>query len=106
VNARYDEKNLKDGYAPFCKHIFIENDFTEAQTCVLPITEENEHLLRTKYEARTDKEVSSCNSRMFDTAKSCSFSINYWLILSTNKIERIIKDSTIIQKIIPTQLWD
>uniref|UniRef100_A0A7S2W4A1 Uncharacterized protein n=1 Tax=Eucampia antarctica TaxID=49252 RepID=A0A7S2W4A1_9STRA len=57
VNARYDETKLKEGYAPFCKHLFIENNFTDAQTCVLAITKENEHLLRTKYEARNDKEV-------------------------------------------------
>jgi len=58
VNARYDEANLKDGYAPFCKHIFIENDIApEAKVNVLPITTDNEHNLRTKYEARNDKEL-------------------------------------------------
>src|SRR5210317_766063 len=40
VNERYDANALKDGYAPFCKHIFIENDFTDARLCVLPITKE------------------------------------------------------------------
>ena len=60
VNERYkDESQLVDGYAPFCKHIFLQNDFTDAKTCVLPITKENESLLRTKYEARNDKEVHS-----------------------------------------------
>mmetsp|Transcript_7994 Transcript_7994/g.18532 ORF Transcript_7994/g.18532 Transcript_7994/m.18532 type:complete len:133 (-) Transcript_7994:1806-2204(-) len=57
VNERYDESNLKDGYAPFCKHLFLVNDFTDARVNVLPITSENESLLRTKYEARTEKEV-------------------------------------------------
>jgi hypothetical protein len=57
VNFRYDESNLQDGYAPFCKHIFIENDFTDAQVNVLEITPENVHFLRTKYETRNDKEV-------------------------------------------------
>ena len=58
ANARFDEANLKDGYAPFCKHIFIENDIApEAKVNVLPITNENDHLLRSKYEARNDKEL-------------------------------------------------
>mmetsp|Transcript_17764 Transcript_17764/g.29357 ORF Transcript_17764/g.29357 Transcript_17764/m.29357 type:complete len:230 (-) Transcript_17764:1381-2070(-) len=57
VNQRYSEEDLKDGYAPFCKHLFVVNDFTDAQVNVLPITPENEHLLRSKYEARNDKEV-------------------------------------------------
>ena len=58
VNERYEEDKLVDGYADFCKHIFIENDFTDAQVNILPITSENEHCLRTKYEARNDREVS------------------------------------------------
>ena len=57
ANARYDENKLQDGYAPFCKHIFIENDITDAQVNVLAITPENEKFLRTKYETRNDKEV-------------------------------------------------
>lgn len=57
VNERYEESLLQDGYAPFCKHLFLQNDFTDAQVNVLPITAENEHLLRTKYEARNEKEV-------------------------------------------------
>ena len=57
VNGRFAEANLKDGYAPFCKHIFVENDFTDARTNVLKITPENEGMLRTKYEARNEKEL-------------------------------------------------
>ncbi len=36
---------LKDGYAPFCKHLFIKN-FTETKTSMVLITPENEHLLK------------------------------------------------------------
>lgn len=57
VNERYDESLLQDGYAPFCKHLFIKNDFTDAQVNVLPITVENEHNLRTEYQARNEKEL-------------------------------------------------
>jgi len=58
VNERFDSSNLVDGYAPFCKHIFLENDFVlDAKVNVLEITEENEHLLRCKYEARNELEL-------------------------------------------------
>lgn len=57
VNERFSEESLKDGYAPFCKHLFVVNDFTDAKVNVLPITSENESLLRTKYEARNEKEL-------------------------------------------------
>ena len=57
VNERFKQEELKDGYAPFCKHIFLPNDFTEAKVNVLPINKDNEHLIRTSYEARTEKEL-------------------------------------------------
>ncbi len=57
INEQFDESKLKDGYAPFCKHLFITNVILDAYTNILPITLENEHLLRTKYEARTELEV-------------------------------------------------
>lgn len=57
VNERYDERLLLDGYAPFCKHLFVKNDFTDAQVNVLPITPDNEHNLRTEYQARNEKEL-------------------------------------------------
>lgn len=57
VNQRYDERLLQPGYAPFCKHLFVVNDFTDAVTNVLRITPNNEHLLRTKYEARNQQEL-------------------------------------------------
>ncbi|KAJ5072864.1 hypothetical protein M0811_09310 [Anaeramoeba ignava] len=50
------ENLLKEGYAPFCKHIFIEN-FVGAQVGAIEINESNSHLLKTDYLARTDKEL-------------------------------------------------
>ena len=60
MNERYEENLLKEGYAPFCKHLFVKNDFTDARVNVLPITPENEPFLRCKYEARNEKEVCPC----------------------------------------------
>ena len=56
LNVLFSSCNLKPGYAPFCKHLFIEN-FTDARLSVLPITSHNQHLLQSKYEARTAKEL-------------------------------------------------
>ena len=35
-----DQGGLKDGYAPFCKHLFIEN-FTEVHSSTAEITPQN-----------------------------------------------------------------
>ncbi|KAJ8606377.1 hypothetical protein CTAYLR_009321 [Chrysophaeum taylorii] len=57
VNELYDDDNkLTDGYAPFCKHLFVPN-FAGCESNVVAITAENEHLLRSGYVARTDAEL-------------------------------------------------
>ncbi|GAB5035891.1 flagellar associated protein [Nannochloropsis oceanica] len=57
VNAYYHANpHLADGYAPFCKHIFMPN-FAGLTAGTAPITPENEHLLRSVYEARTEQEL-------------------------------------------------
>lgn len=61
VNSRCshddDPSQLRDGYAPFCKHLFLVNDFSDVRVNVLPITRENEQYLRTRYEARNEDEL-------------------------------------------------
>ena len=47
---------LHDGYAPFCKHIIVEN-FTDATPGTIEITDEIESLIRTSYEARRAEEL-------------------------------------------------
>jgi len=65
LNELYKEKEereeeegyeLKEGYAPFCKHLFVPN-FTEARVPVLAIDQHNCHLLKSGYHARTPKEL-------------------------------------------------
>ena len=46
---------MVDGYAPFCKHLFIPN-FTNWTGCV-QITPENEPQLKTAYESRRENEL-------------------------------------------------
>jgi Protein of unknown function (DUF3228) len=55
-----DQGGLKDGYAPFCKHLFIEN-FTDAISGFVKITPENEKYLRSGYEARRENELPVLN---------------------------------------------
>lgn len=57
MNAFYREHpTLHEGYAPFCKHVFMPN-FAGLPSGTAAITPENEPLLRTAYEARTEKEL-------------------------------------------------
>eukprot|EP00574_Skeletonema_japonicum_P014021 CAMPEP_0201721902 /NCGR_PEP_ID=MMETSP0593-20130828/6432_1 /ASSEMBLY_ACC=CAM_ASM_000672 /TAXON_ID=267983 /ORGANISM="Skeletonema japonicum, Strain CCMP2506" /LENGTH=251 /DNA_ID=CAMNT_0048212779 /DNA_START=45 /DNA_END=797 /DNA_ORIENTATION=+ len=104
VNERFDSSNLQDGYAPFCKHIFVENDFTDARVCVLPITKENEHCLRSKYEARSEKELPVL-SRYFDKElllegkeESEVFPVAKYLDLILYSREQIIKENAAMGK--------
>ncbi len=48
--------DLVPGYAPFCKHLFLEN--TSPTRCgFAPITPANQHLLRSGYHARREGEL-------------------------------------------------
>ncbi|CAN0351212.1 unnamed protein product [Ascophyllum nodosum] len=51
---RTSGRKLVDGYAPFCKHVFVPN-FAGVRTSIVRITPENQKLLVTGYEARTPK---------------------------------------------------
>lgn len=55
----FKAEDLKDGYAPFCKHLFIETRHfpdCDARVNVVPI-KEYEPLVRTQYQARNEKEL-------------------------------------------------
>jgi len=47
---------LVEGYAPFCKHIFVEN-FCGVKCGYTKITDENRHLIKSGYEARKEGEL-------------------------------------------------
>ena len=55
VDARGSEA-LVEGYAPFCKHVFVPN-FVDAKVGNVEITRENEKLLRSGYGARSSAEL-------------------------------------------------
>lgn len=51
---------LVDGYAPFCKHIFVPN-FTQTKPCYIELTDDVKPLVETSYAARTEKELPVLN---------------------------------------------
>lgn len=48
---------LVDGYAPFCKHVFVPNFIPGTKVGSIPITPENEKHLRSGYSSRSDAEL-------------------------------------------------
>lgn len=58
VHGLYKKENLRlnDGYAPFCKHLFLRN-FTDAKVNALQITKDNQTLLQTAYSKRGPGEL-------------------------------------------------
>jgi hypothetical protein len=53
---RREPEAVLDGYAPFCK-LHVHRNWTETPLGAIPITPENEPLLRSAYEARTEQEL-------------------------------------------------
>eukprot|EP00943_MAST-04B_sp_MAST-4B-sp1_P008577 g8577.t1 len=56
INEMFNENLLQPGYAPFCKHMFIEN-FVGTKEQVLEINEETRPFLLSKYSARNEDEL-------------------------------------------------
>lgn len=52
----HEPLEVLDGYAPFCK-LHVHRNWTGTRCLTMPITEENRHLLRSAYEARTRDEL-------------------------------------------------
>ena len=58
VNELYTSENqLVEGYAPFCKHIFIENFVKDLKSEYVEINPETEKLIVTTYESRQKNEL-------------------------------------------------
>ena len=55
INAH--DSPLVDGYAPFCKHVFVPNFIPSATLNYLKISADNEGAMRSAYEARTEQEL-------------------------------------------------
>ena len=56
----HEPLKVLDGYADFCK-LHVHRNWTSTRCFALPITPENQHLLRSGYEARTKSELPVLN---------------------------------------------
>ncbi|KAF4319016.1 hypothetical protein BBO99_00006869 [Phytophthora kernoviae] len=92
VNEIYEAngKQLVDGYAPFCKHLFIKN-FTGARLNTVAITQANEHMMLSDYEARTEYELPVLN-RWFPS-HSVTPTVAEYLDIILYSREQIIKEN-------------
>lgn len=52
----HEPLKVLDGYAPFCK-LHVHRNWTSTRCLTAPITDDNRHLLRSAYEARTKSEL-------------------------------------------------
>lgn len=93
VNQCFEDsgRKLHDGYAPFCKHVFVPN-FAGSLVNALKITPENESLLRSGYEARTPKELPVL-SRWFPKELISSIPEAKFLDIILYSREQIIKEN-------------
>lgn len=48
---------FKEGYAPFCKHLFIKNFVPNFKPNYVPVTDQTEKLIKTCYETRQQNEL-------------------------------------------------
>lgn len=53
---QHEPEQVLDGYAPFCK-LWVYPNWTTTRCAAVPITDENRHLLRSRYEARNREEL-------------------------------------------------
>jgi len=69
INEIWESGTVKlvDGYAPFCKHLFVEN-FASVECGYSEITPNNKHLIESCYEARKEGELAVL-IQYFDRAK-------------------------------------
>ena len=81
---------LVDGYAPFCKHVFIPNEYDDVAVSALPITDANRHLLETAYARRRPEEFAVL-TRFFPPDKVTAPRAE-WLDIILYSREQLVKE--------------
>jgi hypothetical protein len=79
---------LTDGYAPFCKHLFLKNP-TATKAAFAPITDDNRHALRSGYVARRDGERAVLE-RWFEGVKAPTAK---WLDVILYSHDQLVKEA-------------
>lgn len=91
LNAHAPDKVI-DGYAPFCK-LFVYRNWTSTRCLTIPITDDNRHLLRSAYEARTREELPVL-VRWFEGVES---PVADYLVVIMYSREQLEKEGSIIE---------
>jgi len=95
---------LADGYAPFCKHIFVKNWVPGVLVGAIKITGENAHLLESGYKARTEKELPVlCRWFVKDKVTIPQATVLDLILYSR---EQVIKECQAMGNPIPTEDYD
>ena len=89
--------NIKDGYAPFCKEICIEN-FTGAKTGVAEITMENHHYLRSRYSGRRDSELPILTRSLHYPERRFIPKANYLILILYSREQCLAEHEAIIDE--------
>ena len=90
ASAKAGESVLVDGYAPFCKHLFVQN-FTQTPTAAVKIDEKNVGLLRTEYKSRRAGELAVL-TRWF-SSKDVKVSVAKFLDIILYSREQMLKEN-------------
>lgn len=93
INEFFDSGHypLVDGYAPFCKHLFVPNFIGETKCDYVLIAEDNKHLIESDYVARTASELPVL-SRWIDRTNVEAPNATYLDIILYSR-EQIIQES-------------
>lgn len=96
VNKHYkDNPTLVEGYAPFCKHLFVPNPCPSLLCAYAPLSPQTLPLLHTKYEQRTEKELPVL-VRYFDKGEVTAPTAQYLDIILYSR-EQIAKENAAMQ---------
>ena len=91
INA-HPPLQVLDGYAPFCK-LHVHRNWTSTRCLTVPINDQNRHLLRSDYEARTDDELPVL-VRWFEGVEPPQ--ANYLIVILYDR-EQLAKEDTAIE---------
>ena len=93
IHTHWAERFCREqkGYAPFCKLVFMKNWIDSVKAGTVPITCDNQHLIKTEYLARTEKEIPVL-TRWIKTDNVPKAEYLVLVLYSREQIEKELKD--------------
>jgi len=89
-------KDIKDGYAPFCKEVCIKN-FTDAKTGVAEITMENHQYLRSRYSGRRNSELGVLTRSLNYPERRFIPSANYLILILYSREQCLLEHKDMVK---------